>query len=100
MPLALVSFLIGWQIWRHIRRAEPWTTRDRIIAFLLLSCAMMIKGPIIYAFILPGLIVYQIARRKSGAPSGWVGLWPWLFSLAIFLIWAIGGIRLAARFLR
>ena len=98
MPLALVSFLIGWQIWRHIRRAEPWTTRDRIIAFLLLACAMMIKGPIIYAFILPGLIVYQIARRKSGAPSGWVGLWPWLFSLAIFLIWAIGGIRLQLGF--
>ena len=63
MPLALASFLIGWQIWRHIRLAQPWTIRDRTIAFLLLSCAMMIKGPIIYAFILPGLIVYQIARR-------------------------------------
>ena len=66
MPLALVTFLIGAQIWRKIRRAEAWTTRDRVIAFLLLSCAMMIKGPIIYAFILPGLIVYQILRRKSG----------------------------------
>jgi len=93
MPLALASFLIGWQIWRHIRLAQPWTTRDRTIAFLLLSCAMMIKGPIIYAFILPGLIVYQIARRWTGAPSAWSGLWPWLVSLAVFLAWAVGGIR-------
>jgi len=93
MPLALASFLIGWQIWRHIRLAQPWTTRDRTIAFLLLSCAIMIKGPIIYAFILPGLIVYQIARRWTGAPSAWSGLWPWLFSLAVFLAWAVGGIR-------
>lgn len=92
MPLALATFLIGWQIWRQIRRAEPWTTRDRAIAFMLLSSAMMIKGPIIYAFILPGLIVYQILRRKRGGPSAWIGLWPWLLSLAIFLVWAIGGI--------
>jgi len=93
MPLALASFLVGWQIWRHIRLAQPWTTRDRTIAFVLLSCAMMIKGPIIYAFILPGLIAYQIARRWTGAPSAWSGLWPWLLSLAVFLAWAIGGIR-------
>jgi 4-amino-4-deoxy-L-arabinose transferase-like glycosyltransferase len=53
---------------------------------------MLIKGPIIYAFILPGLIVYQFLHRKSGAPSGWSGWWPWLFSLALFLAWAIGGI--------
>ena len=92
MPLALATFLIGWQIWRQIRLAEPWTTRDRMMAFALLSSAMMIKGPIIYAFILPGLIVYQILRRKSGAPTAWIGWWPWLLSLAIFLVWAIGGI--------
>ncbi len=92
MPLALVTFLIGAQIWRKIRRAEGWTPRDRVIAFLLLTAAMLIKGPIIYAFILPGLIVYQILRRKGRAPSGWSGWWPWIFSLAIFLIWVAGGI--------
>ncbi len=53
---------------------------------------MLIKGPIIYAFILPGLIVYQILRRKRGAPSAWSGWWPWIFSLGIFLAWVIGGI--------
>jgi 4-amino-4-deoxy-L-arabinose transferase-like glycosyltransferase len=98
MPLALVTFLIGGQIWQKIHRAKPWTPRDRAIAFLLLTSAMLIKGPIIYAFILPGLIVYQIRRRKSGAPSGWSGWWPWLLSLAIFLAWAIGGIVRQAGF--
>ncbi len=92
MPLALVTFLIGAQIWRKIRRSESWTRRDRVIAFVLLAGAMLIKGPIIYAFILPGLIVYQFLHRKGGAPSGWSGWWPWLLSLAVFLAWAIGGI--------
>ena len=92
MPLALVTFLIGWQIWRQIRRAEPWTKREQTIACVLLTSAMLIKGPIIYAFILPGLIVYQILRRKSGAPSAWCGWWSWVLSFAIFLAWAIGGI--------
>ncbi len=92
MPLALVTFLIGAQIWQKIQRAEAWTTRDRVIAFVLVSSAMLIKGPIIYAFILPGLIVYQILHRKNRAPTGWSGWWPWLLSLAIFLAWAIGGI--------
>ncbi len=92
MPLALVTFLIGAQIWRKILRAEAWNSRDRVIAFLLLASAMLIKGPIIYAFILPGLIVYQWLHRRSGGPSGWSGWWPWILSLAVFLAWAGGGI--------
>ncbi len=92
MPLALVTFLIGAQIWRKIRRAEEWTRRDRWIAFGLLAIALWIKGPIVYAFILPGLVAYQFLRRRSGATSAWCGWWPWILSLAIFLAWAIGGI--------
>ncbi|MGI8890970.1 MAG: ArnT family glycosyltransferase [Chthoniobacterales bacterium] len=93
MPLALVTFLIGAQIWRKIRAAERWTLRDQTIAFVLLASAMLIKGPIIYAFILPGLIVYQILAHRRGAPSGWSGWWPWIVSLAIFLLWVWGGIK-------
>jgi 4-amino-4-deoxy-L-arabinose transferase-like glycosyltransferase len=92
MPLAFVTFLLGAQIWWKIRRADSWTTRDRLLTFVLLSAAMLIKGPIIYAFILPGLITYQLLRRKGTAPSGWSGSWPWILSLAIFLIWVVGGI--------
>ena len=98
MPLALVTFLIGAQIWNKIRRGGAWAPRDRTIAFLLLTAAMLIKGPIVYAFILPGLIVYQIMRRRASAPSGWCGWWPWVLALAVFLAWVWGGIVRQAGF--
>src|SRR5437899_3101852 len=59
MPLALVIFLIGLLIWEKIRNREPWTTRDRLWMFSLLTAGMLIKGPIIYAFLLPGIVVIQ-----------------------------------------
>jgi 4-amino-4-deoxy-L-arabinose transferase-like glycosyltransferase len=90
-PLALVVFLIGLQIWSHIREQRKWSVRDRVVAFVLLSAGMLIKGPIIYAFLLPGIALFQWWRRKTNAPSAWCGWWPWLASLAIFLAWVIGG---------
>ena len=93
MPLALVLFLIGLSVWRHIRSNQTWNTRDRVWIFALLTAAMLIKGPIVYAFLLPGIFWFQWWRRKTGAASAWFGWWPWVASLAIFLIWAIAGIR-------
>jgi 4-amino-4-deoxy-L-arabinose transferase-like glycosyltransferase len=93
MPLALVIYLLGRLFWRKIRCAEAWTTRDRLLAFLLLTSAMLIKGPIVYAFILPGLVIYEILRRRRDmTPHAWSGWWPWILSLMIFLIWVWGGI--------
>src|SRR5947209_10203955 len=37
MPLALVIFLIGLLIWEKIRKREPWSTRDRLSMFALLT---------------------------------------------------------------
>ncbi len=98
MPLALVTFLVGLQIWQKIRRNENWTTRDRMVAFLLLALALLIKGPILYAFILPGLVSYCWIRRKHQRLSAWCGWWPWVFSLAIFLAWVGGGIMIQPGF--
>ena len=117
MPLAFVIFLIGLLIWQKIERQEEWTPRDRVYLFALLTIAMLIKGPIVYAFLLPGIGVFEwwrrghvlrdcshgavspcpslhderldIARRLQGA---WSGGWPWIASLAVFLLWVIGGI--------
>ena len=98
MPLALVICLIGLLIWGKIRTGEPWRKQDRWIMFGLLTAGMLIKGPIIYAFLLPGLILYQWRSRKTSGGSGWFGWWPWVGSFAIFLIWVIAGWLWVPRF--
>lgn len=98
MPLALVIFLNGLLIWQKVRHEDEWKLRDQVYVFVLLTAAMLIKGPIVYAFLLPGIAVFQLHRDRTRAPkmnsgSAWPGWWPWLASLAIFLIWVAGGIR-------
>jgi 4-amino-4-deoxy-L-arabinose transferase-like glycosyltransferase len=101
MPLALVIFLIGVLIWQRVRHEDEWKLRDQVYVFVLLTAAMLIKGPIVYAFLLPGIAVFQLHRGRTRSPrapktnsgSAWPGWWPWVASLAIFLIWVGGGIR-------
>jgi 4-amino-4-deoxy-L-arabinose transferase-like glycosyltransferase len=101
MPLALVIFLIGLLIWQKLHAGTEWTLREKTYVFVLLTITMLIKGPIVYAFLLPGIAAFQTWRRRARPPaapqananSAWPGWWPWLASLAIFLIWVAGGIR-------
>jgi 4-amino-4-deoxy-L-arabinose transferase-like glycosyltransferase len=101
MPLALVIFLIGLLIWQKVRHQDEWKLCDQVYVFVLLTAAMLIKGPIVYAFLLPGIALFQLRRgraRPPGAPktnsgSAWPGWWPWFVSLGIFLVWVAGGIR-------
>jgi 4-amino-4-deoxy-L-arabinose transferase-like glycosyltransferase len=95
MPLALVVFALGAQIWRKLRDGSQWTRRDRLIAFALLSAAMLIKGPIVYAFLLPGIV----ACRFAGQRNVWCGSWPWIASLAVFLAWLAIGVWRVPEFL-
>ncbi len=107
MPLALVIFLIGLLIWKKIREETEWRLRDQIYVFALLTIAMLIKGPIVYAFLLPGIVLFEcfaFKERRLGQPrtvrggkpsfhvSAWPGWWPWVASLAVFLLWVTGGI--------
>jgi 4-amino-4-deoxy-L-arabinose transferase-like glycosyltransferase len=103
MPLALMIFLIGMLIWKKIRAGTEWTPRDQVYLFALLTVAMLIKGPIVYAFLLPGIALFQWRYGRVGAQRGpdaaerrpylsaWPGWWPWIASLAVFLLWVIGG---------
>jgi len=101
MPLALVIFLLGWQIWEKIRKSEPWTPRDRLRAFLLLAASMLIKGPIVCAFLLPGIAIFEWRRRRDPATvSAWSGWAPWSGAFLIFSLWVIGGILVADNFYR
>jgi 4-amino-4-deoxy-L-arabinose transferase-like glycosyltransferase len=101
MPLALVIFLIGVLIWKKIRQGGEWELRDQVYIFILLTAAMLIKGPIVYAFLLPGIALNAVAvalwatrtPHTARRLQAWPGWWPWVASLAIFLIWVVGGIR-------
>src|SRR6266436_2679193 len=71
MPLAFVIFLIGLLIWQKIERQEEWKRRDRVYLFVFLTIAMLIKGPIVYAFLLPGIALFGWLygrARPLGAP--------------------------------
>src|SRR4029434_8094907 len=57
MPPPLVIFLIGLLIWKRIQQGEEWKLRDQVYVFVLLTAAMLIKGPIVYAFMLPGIAI-------------------------------------------
>ena len=100
MPLALVIFLIGVLIWQKLRARTNWKLRDQIYVFVLLTAAMLIKGPIVYAFLLPGIAINAVAvalwgmrvPRTARRLQVWPGWWPWIASLAIFLVWVAGGI--------
>jgi hypothetical protein len=117
MPLAFVIFLIGLLIWQKIQRQHEWTLRNRVYLFVLLTVSMLIKGPIVYAFLLPGILLFELWRRRHASrccshgaespcseshdqrldtarrlQSAWSGWWPWVASLAVFLLWVSGGI--------
>jgi hypothetical protein len=85
MLLSLLIFLAGWLIHEKIRRAEAWTARDRTRLALAILAALMVKGPILYAFLLPGLVAYFFLARRGGLPNhAWAGWAPWLAPLLIF----------------
>jgi len=106
MLLALVIFAIGLLIWKKIRDETGWRLRDRFYLLGLLTIAMLIKGPIVYAFLLPGIVLNAVAvalwatrtPRIARRLQTWPGWWPWIASLALFLLWVIGGIVLEPGF--
>src|SRR5207248_11053131 len=72
----------------------------------VLALAMLIKGPFVYAFLLPGIGLNAVAvalwatrtPRIARRLQIWPGWWPWIASLALFLLWVIGGIVLQPGF--
>jgi 4-amino-4-deoxy-L-arabinose transferase-like glycosyltransferase len=98
MPLALVIFLLGLLIWQKIRGREPWQPRERWEMFALLTASMFIKGPIVFAFLVPGIVLFQWLAGKSRTANAWCGWWPWIASLALFSIWVICGIKFVPGF--
>jgi 4-amino-4-deoxy-L-arabinose transferase-like glycosyltransferase len=59
---------------------------------------MFIKGPIVFAFVLPGIVLFQWLAGKQSTANAWCGLWPWIASSALFSIWVICGIKFVPGF--
>ena len=94
MPLALVTFAVGLLMFEKLRTRTSWTTRDRVALFAVLTAAMFVKGPIVWAFVLPPLVLYQLLRNwRPDFPNAWSGWVPWIASFALFCLWVIFGIR-------
>src|SRR6059058_5815660 len=94
MLLALVTFAVGLLMFEKFRTRTSWTTRDRVVLFAVLTAAMFVKGPIVWAFVLPPLVLYQLLRNwRPDFPNAWSGCVPWMASFALFYLWVIFGIR-------
>jgi 4-amino-4-deoxy-L-arabinose transferase-like glycosyltransferase len=94
MPLALLTFAVGALIFEKIRMRTSWTTRDRIVLFGVLTAAMFVKGPIVWAFVLPPLVLYRLWRKwHPDFPNAWSGWIPWTASFALFCVWLLAGIE-------
>src|SRR5436305_11183908 len=94
MPLALVTFAVGLLMFEKIRTRTSWTTRDQIALGVVLTAAMFVKGPIVWAFVLPPLVLYQLRRKWCpDFPRAWSGWIPWVGSFALFCLWLVLGIR-------
>jgi len=98
MPLTLFVFLSGVLIWKKILRREKWATHDQLLMFILLSVALWIKGPTVYAFLLPSIALFEWRARKEDIGHAWCGWWPWAASLTVFLLWVLGGLLFVHEF--
>src|SRR5262249_20878027 len=98
MPLALVLFLLGLVIWQKIHACKPWQPHERWEMFALLTASMFIKEPMVFAFLLPGIVLFQWLAGKQSTANAWFGLWPWIASFALFSIWVICGIKFVPGF--
>jgi 4-amino-4-deoxy-L-arabinose transferase-like glycosyltransferase len=87
MLLSLATFIPGWLIWRKILARTPWTSGERWTFCIAVLCGVLTKGPVLYAFLLPGLTTYLL-MDKQNRRYVWCGWWPWMVPLVVFLGWA------------
>ncbi len=99
MPLALITFLVALLFFQKIRARAAWQPRERTALFLLLAASMVVKGPIVFAFVWPAMVLFVWRYRGDAiirsVATGW---WPWVLSFAIFVAWVVGGVETVPHF--
>lgn len=90
MMLGAFIFFLGWMIYRKIRAGTAWTWREKAGFFGLMTAALLTKGPVIYAFLLPGMVAFPfLVRDRAKRGLVWSGWWTWALPLALFLAWGL-----------
>jgi 4-amino-4-deoxy-L-arabinose transferase-like glycosyltransferase len=90
MLLGAFIFLIGWMIYRKLRAGTAWTSTERWLVFAFMTAALFTKGPVIYAFLLPGMVAFAFLERDRAIRRlVWSGWWTWAIPLALFLAWGV-----------
>ncbi len=93
MLLAFFIFVPGWIIYLKLRTPSPWTLGERIAFGGAMAGALLTKGPVIYAFLLPGLVAAVFLVKDSDQRRMlWSGWLPWILPLGVFLGWGIAGL--------
>lgn len=100
MMLTLWIFLCGWLIYRKIRDGTAWTTGERLAFAASMLAALLTKGPIIYAFLLPGLAAFLLLGPRGLRSRVWSGWWTWVLPLGVFVAWGLHGILTNEEFYR
>jgi 4-amino-4-deoxy-L-arabinose transferase-like glycosyltransferase len=93
MVLALGVFICGWLIFRKLRSATPWSSGEKWAFGVAMLLTLFVKGPVIYAFLLPGMLAFFLLARETGNRSlVWSGWVPWVVPFLIFMVWLGAGI--------
>jgi 4-amino-4-deoxy-L-arabinose transferase-like glycosyltransferase len=99
MMLTLFIFITGWLALEKVRTGTAWTSRERLALGLAVLASMLTKGPILYAFLLPGLAAFAwLMRHRGTANRAWAGWLPWFAPLLVFAVWVGIGVWLSRDF--
>ena len=92
MLLTLWIVICGLLIWEKVESGKGWCWRSRLAFAAAMTGALFTKGPVIYVFLVPGMIAYWFLvprNQRAAICSGWL---PWLLPLALFLAWGVAGL--------
>lgn len=92
MVLAAFVFWAVALVYRKVAEGVPWRSGERAMFCAAILGATLTKGPIVYAFLLPGMCAFLWLGRNGGRGKvAWPGWWPWLVPLAPFAVWVALG---------
>jgi 4-amino-4-deoxy-L-arabinose transferase-like glycosyltransferase len=91
MMLTLWIAICGLLIFRKIESGQPWLPAEKWTFFFAMLAAFLTKGPIPYAFLLPGMAAFLLLGPKERRALVWSGWWTWVLPLALFVVWLVVG---------